>query len=93
MLKYVRIVHKSLCIFLSTSVVEDPWLSFHSSVGLSVGICGCVSVNVYERTHDAPRPQQSFIGCSETQVCFACVVVCLSSLCVGSGSRVCPVRG
>jgi hypothetical protein len=28
MLKYVRIVHKSLCIFLSTSVVEDPWLSF-----------------------------------------------------------------
>lgn len=27
MLKYVRIVHKSLCIFLST-VVEDPWLSF-----------------------------------------------------------------
>ena len=28
MLKYVRIVHKSLCMFLSTSVVEDPWLSF-----------------------------------------------------------------
>ena len=23
----------------------------------------------------------------------ACLVVCLSSLCVGSGSRVCPVRG
>ena len=34
---------------------------------------------------------RAFVSC-----CFACgcvVVVCLSSLCVGSGSRVCPARG